>query len=132
MNNQILTELPTFIICPFCHQQIEGSYVKETSVQYNCTNHLPLRIIYYYYRKTHGEWYWGSMSIFIPKHFQLYWNPRGTEGFQLVEWHKMDYNLNGGGWKFNSQLTKTFSPEWVFSQSAEKLLSLLNMYKTFS
>lgn len=132
MNRETLSEAPIFITCQFCHQQVEGSHLKETSVQYSCVNHLPLRIQIHCNRRTQGEWYFDNMGIFIPQHFQLYWNIRAGNKFRLAEW-RTDNNFINTYWDLSGPLSHiTFPSEWVLSQSAERILKILQMFKVFS
>lgn len=127
LNNKDIPRPPDFVECPFCQSKIERAYVRQTCWRYSCNNHLPLRVEAncISLADPDGNWFFSSMTISLPHHFQFYWNQNNLY-FQLKEWRNS--NSLKGYWRLNN----TFTIDWIFSQSAERLLSILQMYKTFS
>jgi hypothetical protein len=114
---------PKHLICHFCKQDIEGLHNTEIEVVYRCRRHEPLIYELCCHRVTKGVWTFNRVIIQLPLQLRLYWNFIGQE-FELREWAK--HSLR---W---SEVQKKFDADWILTQTPEKLLSLLQMYKTFS
>lgn len=126
-----LPNAPKYSTCWYCLAKIEGSPIKETSVQYSCTNHLPLRIDWHCFRKAPGEWYFHDINIYLHKHFKLTWLIQATSKFWLLEWRNAT-PTTWGYWDLDNSSHQDFNSDWILSQTPERLLSLLQMYRTFS
>lgn len=127
----IIPNAPKFSPCWYCKSEVEGSHNSETSVRYTCLNHKPLHIEWNCQRRTVNEWYFNNIIILLPDHFRLFYpimNDEVTE-FYLDEFKRTAFNNYKGAWIDKG---KTYPVEWVLSQTPERLLSLLQMYKTFS
>lgn len=122
---------PTYSPCWYCQEKTEGSYASETIVQYACPNHEPLHIEWYCQRKTAGEWFFTSFNILLPGHFRLrsHLNNEHANDFYLDEYNHYTNTIAG---KWSAFQFKTYSMDWVLTQTPERLLSLFQMYKTFS
>lgn len=125
---KIIPNAPKYSTCWYCHDQVEGSHEQETLVRYDCPNHKPLRINWYCTRKSPNEWYFYTLIISLPKHYELYCNNINEDiNFKLAEW-KSSSSISGE-WRFTN---KYYPLDWVLTQTSERLLSLFQMYKTFS
>lgn len=133
LDNKNISKPPDSIKCPFCQNELIY-YIKDTARKYSCNKHLPLHIDSYCFlikSDPNEEWFFSNMSIGIPKHFQFCWESRNNLDFYLQEW-KEDSDFVKGYWDYNAGLNRKFSIDWIFSQSAERLLSILQMHKVFS
>lgn len=125
-----LPNAPKYSTCWYCHDQVEGSHNNETMVRYSCPNHKPLRIEWYCARRAAAnKWYFYTLTISLPEHYQLYCNVTENYNFRLAEWkYKIPTSINGA-WYF---INKYYPLDWVLTQTSDKLLSFFQMYKTFS
>lgn len=119
----ISNQNPECSVCWYCHSQITCDNIDPMVLEFYCSNHKPLSIKWTY-SNLDGEWTLSYIHVYIPKHFELYWY-RKYSYFKLYEWSKEDR-------LWDVRIKQTFSVDWVLSQNPERLLSLLQMYKTFS
>jgi hypothetical protein len=127
-----IKEPPQFLICNFCNQEVKSyQTVNSNAVQYKCCNHEDLIIGWWCVRKPPNEWYISNMTITLLPYYRLYLDFIKNDKFYLHEYRKQGYlgHSPPGGWFF---VETTFPIDWVLSQTPERLLSLLQMYKTFS
>ncbi len=123
---------PKYSTCWYCLSQVEGSHDSETSVRYSCLNHKPLHINWYCQRKTSGEWFFYNIIILLPDQFRLIYpiENEQVQEFYLEEFSRNEFNNFIGSWR--SFKEKTYPVDWVLTQTPTKLLSILQMYRTFS
>lgn len=129
---QIIPHPPKYSTCWYCLSKIEGSHDSETSVRYVCLNHSPLHVNWHCQRKTAGEWFFNSFVILLPDQFRLLYPIHNNQAqeFYLDEYSKNEFNNFKGSWI--SFRAKTYPVDWVLTQTTTKLLSILQMYRTFS
>lgn len=126
-----LPRAPKYSTCWYCLSKVEGSHDSETQVRYLCDKHKPLYINWYCNRQSSNKWYFSSIIILLPDQFRLLYPIHNDEqDFYLDEFSLNSFNNFKGSWR--SFEGKTFPFEWVLSQTPEKLLSVFQMYRTFS
>jgi hypothetical protein len=128
---KFIPKAPKYSTCWYCLEKVEGSHNRETEVRYSCTNHKPLYIDWYCQRRSYGNWYFNNIIIYIPDHFRLLCPIEADNPvFHLDEYKPNDLIKQVGSWR--SFQSKTYPIDWVLTQSPKRLLSLLQIYKTFS
>ena len=135
----IIPEPPEYSPCWFCGTSYEGIRTRETETQYACPKHEGLYVDWYCVRQTAGKWFFNRIVITLPGHLRLHWNFGAGNNFTLDEWIKAVPNKHGSHWKMINEnpggfpfKPKKFSPEWVLSQTTERLHKFLEMYRVFS
>lgn len=132
-------EVPEFDECPYCHQQVKGFKFSPLSgkIQFHCYNHLPLHIEWVYDKRIddniNGNWYIDGININLSNSFKLHWQLFvSTKDFKDEFFTLFEYKSINDRSEYWNPSQKQFSLKWVLSQSADKIFSILQMYKVFS
>lgn len=123
-----LNSPPEFINCHYCNSELR---VYLTSL-YSCTNHKPLCIDYCYFKTYSGKWLFDHISIFIIKHFKMMLEYGTAKNFYVYEWKngsEINLKQDEGWYLFNKQ---SYPAEYILSLTPERILAILNLYKTFA
>lgn len=149
MTNNIFSNAPDYLTCRFCKAKMYGSHLNlpdtvpamafspDPLIQYSCLNHKPLSMEYTLIRisndldESHSTWIPHRIFINHSDSFRLFWSCSFREKvFYLQEHQGAAQNEQVEGWYiFNST---SFPFDWVLEQSHERILSILEMYRTFS
>lgn len=149
MINNFFSTAPDYLTCCFCKKKIYGSHLNsphsisadsfspDSIIQYSCLNHKPLSMDYSLYRvsgnleETHGKWVAHRIVISHSDSFRLFWSCSfRNNSFYLQEHQKASSDQQVEGWYIFDSTSFPF--DWVLEQSHERILSILEMYRTFS
>ena len=120
---------PEYLICPYCKRKMSSIYDQESRYLYSCDEHKPLIVDYYYTSVPPGRWINDLIIISYLDSFRLSWNYTSTVNSFSLQEYKYKKSMIVGWYGYENA---SFPVNWVLSQKPEKILSLLEMYRTFS